>query len=154
MSIIEYPVESLRVSTSSEKARFSLRELFPRSSGASRHKPVPLNDEFSEYELYDTEDWDGYGAEPITKATVDAARAFKRLLPMDIDPPDIAPGGDGTIGFEWRRGSQDSRVHILVDIGPGDVVRGRRIEASGNVQTFSPTRTDTGARSLISLLFS
>jgi len=45
--------------------------------------------------------WDGYGAMPITAQTIATARRAMRLFPSawgDVHP---APGGDGSIGFEF-----------------------------------------------------
>jgi hypothetical protein len=90
------------------------------------HEPSELttNDEFSEFELYDISDWDGYGADPITASTIATARSFYRMLPRILPPPDIAPGADGTIGFEWRLGSKETYKLFFVDIGPGEYIAG------------------------------
>lgn len=136
------------------KRRRSVVMQSPRATGASHYKIVDYEDEFSEYELYDVPDWDGYGGEPITRSTIHAARALKGLLPMDVTPADIAPGGDGRIGFEWRRGSPSNRTFIMIDVGPDDVVVGRRVAPTGEVDTFPTTRVHTGARAMIRWLFS
>lgn len=50
-------------------------------------------------------DWDGYGAEPIPQARVDAFVNELRstLGGLDVPPPDIIPGADGSLQAEWRR---------------------------------------------------
>jgi hypothetical protein len=52
-------------------------------------------DEFSSFESYDIDDWDGYGAKPITADTIKAARSFRHPFYQDIPPVDIAPGLTG-----------------------------------------------------------
>jgi hypothetical protein len=112
----------------------------------------PLDDEFSEFEAYGVPNWDGYHAAPISKDTVDAARRFNSQIPRSDRMPDVAPGADGTIGFEWRFGPSDSRDFVLVDIGPGDRVTGRKIFADGRVETAGPTKIGAGSNSLIRTL--
>jgi len=154
--ILAYPVEDYRVSTAAPPLAWKWVQRLKnvRGVGATRYKLSSVSDEFDEYEMYDFPDWDGYGGEPISHDTVQAARSFKRLLPMDTPPPDIAPGGDGTIGFEWRSGSPENRSLILVDVGPGDLVTARRVDESGRIERFSQTRLGTGARPLIKQLLS
>ena len=114
---------------------------------------VDLHDEFSEYEMYAVEDWDGYGADPISIQTVQAARGFKRMLARETPEPDVAPGSDGTIGFEWRFGPPEERRFLLIDIGPADQVTARRIAEDGTVRASAPTSVDQGGRALIDQLF-
>lgn len=66
------------------------------------------------YEAYDCENWDGYGAKPITPETLALARRLLELMPDTAGWPHIAPGGDGSIGFEW---SLDRRV-VCFDVNP------------------------------------
>lgn len=70
-----------------------------------------MADDLSDYEDYDFEDWDGYGGKPITAETLALARAINDLLKQ---PPHIAPGGDGTIGFEWCDFEKDHKVFLDV----------------------------------------
>jgi hypothetical protein len=58
--------------------------------------------ELSGYEDYNSANWDGYGAQPVKPETLNVARIIAAML---REPPDIAPGGDGSIGFEWVSGS-------------------------------------------------
>lgn len=152
-----YPVDGLAYSSAAGVTQLWLLDDLPTVSSLDDligYVPVPTEDEFSDYESYNVPDWDGYGAAPVTGETVRAARDFKGLFPLHIPTGDVAPGADGTIGFEWRRGSPANRVYILVDIGPGDKVVGRRVEANGDVRRYPETRIGTGARSLIHRLFS
>ena len=54
-----------------------------------------------DYESYNVANWDGYGAEPIRPETLAFAQRISRLLERK---PDDAPGGDGSICWEWRDG--------------------------------------------------
>lgn len=48
--------------------------------------------------------WDGYGAEPVSDATVARALTFLDLLPTAVPRPDISPHPDGELAFEWFLG--------------------------------------------------
>ncbi len=101
--------------------------------------PRRIADRFTEYELYDVDDWDGYGALPISRETVESARRFFLQIPRRFDYVDIAPGSDGTIGFEWRFGTGLNRSFVLIDVGPGEILSVRKIDPSGKITSFSPT---------------
>lgn len=60
------------------------------------------------------ENWDGYGAVPISQATCSEAVRFLDALPSWIPAPEIVPEPDGYIGFEWSRG-KDWTVVASVD---------------------------------------
>jgi hypothetical protein len=79
---------------------------------------VLARDPLQHFGKYTVDDWDGYGAEPVTEQTIDSARLFLVLLPVDWREPDLAPGADGTIGLEWvmQRGPLKK---LFVDVGPG-----------------------------------
>ena len=49
------------------------------------------------------DNWDGYGARPITSQAYFEALRFIDLLPDDLPLPDVVPEPRGQIGFEWRR---------------------------------------------------
>ncbi len=51
---------------------------------------------------YAIADWDGYGAQAISKETFSLAEKVFDSLPPELGPADISPGNDGSIGFEWR----------------------------------------------------
>jgi hypothetical protein len=111
-------------------------------------------DNFTEFEGYSTPNWDGADADPITVGTVQAARRFNQLLPRELPPADIAPGADGTIGFEWRQGPRENRKFVLVEIGPGDVIKARKISEGGIISKFNPIRSEWEAvQNLLSMLF-
>lgn len=46
-------------------------------------------------------DWDGYGAQPVTRDAVAIALRFLKSLPLGLRPPTIGACSDGTITFEW-----------------------------------------------------
>lgn len=47
---------------------------------------------------------DGYGARPVSEATLAQALAFLDLLPSTIRQPDISAHPDGELAFEWSFG--------------------------------------------------
>lgn len=51
------------------------------------------------------EDWDGYGAHPISGEACEAALRLIELFPEGILVPDIVPLPSGELGFEWRTDS-------------------------------------------------
>lgn len=55
-----------------------------------------------DYSDYTLPNWGGYGEEPIGPETAALAKSLFELL--NKDRPDDAPGGDGSICFEWRSG--------------------------------------------------
>jgi hypothetical protein len=133
-----------------------IRQWPPASNAAGVVTYISLprgSDRFTDYEFYNVDGWDGYGALPISRETVKSARRFFLQIPRRFDYVDIAPGSDGTIGFEWRFGTGPNRSFILIDVGPGEVLSARKIDPSGKITSFSPTRVDTGAESLIFQLF-
>jgi len=50
------------------------------------------------------ENWDGYGAVPISITTIWNTESFIRLLPVSISLPEIAPEPDGSISLDWIPG--------------------------------------------------
>lgn len=50
--------------------------------------------------------WDGYGAQPVSGATIAQALAFLDLLPSTLPRPEISPHPDGELAFEWSLGSR------------------------------------------------
>ena len=67
------------------------------------------------YEEYNVPNWDGYGAEPIVPETLALAQV---IFDMIDERGDAAPGGDGSICMEWRRGDDI----LCLDIGPSDQI--------------------------------
>lgn len=69
--------------------------------------------------------WDGYGAESIGLTVVDMAKTIVEALKGS---PDIAPGGDGSIGFEWRLAS--GQRFLLVAM-PDGICQARLVQSGG-----------------------
>ena len=57
-----------------------------------------------------TENWNGFGAMPISRTVVDDTLEFLTILPNDICNPRFAPSADNEIVLEWRK---DMSVAIL-----------------------------------------
>lgn len=102
-------------------------------------------DPLAGWERYGNRDWDGYGADPITTETLEAARAFIRMLPPTLGDPDIAPGADGTIGLEWAFTDRALRK-LFIDIGSGRFWSGYWRRATGEAKTLPAAEVgrDTG----------
>lgn len=114
----------------------------------------PIHDVFAEFEAYSMPNWDGDEAEAITPAAIRAARDFYYLLPRELGTPDIAPGSDGTIGFEWREGTPVEFRYVLVEAGPQGTIIARKINENGSVSRFPAIRPKpTAVRHLLAMLF-
>jgi len=50
--------------------------------------------------------WDGYGAYPVSDATLAQALAFLDVLPSTLPIPEISPHPDGELAFEWSFGQR------------------------------------------------
>jgi hypothetical protein len=77
--------------------------------------PTPLDG----YEKYARSDWDGFGAEPITRETLNAARSILNNLPPPFTDPHVAPGADGAIGLYWSDDVRAQFSSLCIDVGPG-----------------------------------
>lgn len=152
MTILNF---TLNLPTSTGVERFLTRPATPVAV-PRKYRPTPATtaaDEFTEYESYNSAGWDGFDAQAISAETIREARNFALLLPRELGPADVAPGADGTIGFEWRTGSGDQREITIVDVGPGDRVVARRLFSTGKTAAYEPTTMRTGAAALIGQLF-
>jgi hypothetical protein len=58
------------------------------------------------YYEYSEEDWDGYGAAPITEPAVQEATQFLMNLPSSIPLPEVIPEPGGEIALEWYKGKK------------------------------------------------
>ena len=97
--------ELLSNPSSNEHAAIMLRDLLidVRAAIAAIAEILENNkiqEEVEELRAYNIPNWDGYDALPIQPHTVDIALTLSHVLSSD-NPPDIAPGADGSIGFEW-----------------------------------------------------
>lgn len=79
----------------------------------------PALQALTSYESLNQPNWDGYDAQPITRATLDYARQLIGIMPQIFGPPDISPSGEGAITLEWIPGT--GPLHkLFFDIGPGE----------------------------------
>jgi hypothetical protein len=76
------------------------------------------SDPLKGYEKYQTDNWDGHGAEAITAATLDYARKLMKVMPTSLGGPDVAPAADGTIALEWVPDDHHTLSKLFLDIGP------------------------------------
>jgi hypothetical protein len=109
-------------------------------------------DPLAGYERYASPNWDGFGADPIARSTLEAARRFLRLLPSSLGAPDIAPGTDGTIGLEWSFADRRLRK-LFIDIGPGNAWSGYWRLASGDRATLPQGQINDETASALTNLF-
>ena len=63
------------------------------------------------------ENWDGYGAHPVSTNAVEHAERFVILLPATVPDPDPSVDTDGAMAFEWYRGPR--RVFSVSVTGDG-----------------------------------
>lgn len=51
------------------------------------------------------QDWDGYGAKPVSQDSVCLVRKFLKMLPDDISYPNLEPEPNGALSMTWiKRG--------------------------------------------------
>jgi hypothetical protein len=97
-------------------------------------------DPLAGFEEYDFSGWDGERAEPIQAATIRNARRFFDFLltlPREGTAPNVSPGADGTIGFEWRPPSGGLKK-LFVEIRPDDTVRAYWVYRDGQMEKRPP----------------
>lgn len=58
------------------------------------------------------DDWDGYGARPVTPDSCAHAQKFLAISPEGMTAPEITPSSNGTITFEWATGDGDALLEI------------------------------------------
>ncbi len=69
---------------------------------------LALDELYHLYQEYSVENWDGYGAVPISETAYREAETLVRLLPSFVPAPDILPEPDGGIGLDWDKGANFS----------------------------------------------
>ena len=129
-----------------------------RLAGATDFRPVhrlhpsvsrprqKTSDLLAGYEEYERADWDGYGAEPISAETIDAARSFLTSKCLrTLGQPEISPGSDGTIGLEWVRDTGPFRK-LFIDIGPGKIWHAYWRLADGRTDKLRSQKLDDTTR--------
>ncbi len=60
------------------------------------------------------DNWDGYGALPISEAAIRNARFVLERLSHSCPTPDVVPNSNGTISFEWETRSAYACLEIGV----------------------------------------
>lgn len=76
--------------------------------------------------------WDGYAGRPVSFTCAQfAANLLERLFVDGVPAPQIVPGGDGTLQFEWHRNQYDVEIGVLA---PYDVLAVRRDHRTGSVR--------------------
>jgi hypothetical protein len=92
---------------------------------------VELKDRFDELTALPY-GWDGYGGRPVSfNCAQFTANLLERLFVEGVPAPQLVPGGDGTIQFEWHRNNFDVEIDVLA---PYEVVAIRRDHRSNQVQ--------------------
>ena len=66
------------------------------------------------------ENWDGYGAQPISHYTYMEAIIFLTLIPPSVPMPEVVPEPAGEIAFEWYKGK--GRVFVA-SVGGQNVIK-------------------------------
>jgi hypothetical protein len=123
------------------------------SGQSSISELVPAPGQFLDWEQYQVADWDGFGAEPISEATIAAARDLYGKLPPTYTAPEMAPGPDGTIGFEWVFEAGPVRK-LFIDVGPDRVWSAYWRLADGRTGTRPRGPVTSGVGSVIKGLLS
>lgn len=69
-------------------------------------------------------DWDSYGGEPPTEDTInhaifalDALKETAASMGKTLPEPDVCPGSDGTIQFEWKADGKGFQLEVIVSAG-------------------------------------
>lgn len=76
--------------------------------------------------------WDGYAGLPVSFTCAQfAANLIERLYVEGVPAPQLVPGSDGTVQFEWHRNEFDVEIDVL---GPYEVVAVRRNLRTGEVE--------------------
>jgi hypothetical protein len=141
--------EHIRMLIDNDRADFKYELLLPWLQ-----RMEPEVDLLAGYEQYEKENWDGYGAKPITEATRTFASKLMKLLPTTLGTPDVAPAGDGSIALEWI---PEHRTHKLdklyLDIGPGEEWTAYWRLRDGTFDTIDNEGTNLATRAILQHLF-
>lgn len=78
--------------------------------------------------------WDGYAGIPVSfNCALFTANLLERLFVEGVPAPQLVPGGDGTIQFEWHRNQYDVEIDVLA---PYDVAAVRRNHKTGEIEEY------------------
>ncbi|MEE8429943.1 MAG: hypothetical protein V3S16_01715 [Candidatus Desulfatibia sp.] len=89
-------------------------ELQIKAKLVDKNKQPLLDDLYAVYKECSEVNWDGYGAQPISKKAYLEAGKLIRLLPSNIKEPEIVPEPTGEIAFEWYIGK---RFIFVISVG-------------------------------------
>lgn len=91
----------------------------PESSALDHNRAELFNELDKAGEEFRNENWDGYGAIPVSEETFRIARRFILAIPPYIPNPTLGAEPDGHITFEWYR---SPRCTVSVSVSPeGDL---------------------------------
>jgi hypothetical protein len=98
--------------------------------------------------------WDGDDAVPITEATVRVARRIHdHLLSYNrVLKPHIAPGADGTIGFELHTLGGAIRK-VFIEARPDECVRAYWVSSDNRFEKIAPTGANLALDRLSNVLW-
>lgn len=80
-------------------------------------KPVTIGSSLTSDAIIETyidcslENWDGYGADPVSIDSVNEAREFISLLPLFFPKPEVVAEPSGEIGLEWY--NEKNKIFVL-----------------------------------------
>jgi hypothetical protein len=145
-------VSSAEQSTTYWPGRYHPRQQRFGSSHPIKHEGFELGpyfDPFKEFPAaYGNDDWDGCGAVAVSGEVLESARSFYRhithFLRTALPRPLIAPGADGSIGFQWQLQSGEY-TKIFVELRPGNAIRSycvRRADRILEKQPAEPMQPD------------
>lgn len=69
-----------------------------------RSRSLAIEELLSVFSECSYDNWDGYGASAVLKASKETAIEFLNALPRFIDNPEISADSDGEISLEWYKG--------------------------------------------------
>lgn len=81
--------------------QFRATEIWKNSRGDLQ---VALRELDETYRECSKEDWDGYGALPVSQEAYHEATRFLKAWPLSLPVPELGPEPEGDIGFEWNFG--------------------------------------------------
>lgn len=112
----------------------------------------PALEALASYDTFEKPNWDGHGAQQITKETLDYARRIVRFLPDTFGAPDMAPSADGSIGLEWVP-DRGPLTKLFMDIGPGKQWHAYWQRENGNTGRLSGAEIQPNLRTILRNLF-
>jgi hypothetical protein len=113
---LPFPVndETPAESRDSRVIRTKLKLFHARSNRSAFRQPQQIVLDQLAHILADCDqpNWDGYGALPVTRDTLLAARRLFEQLESCVDVPDVTADPDGDVAFEWNNGCNSLTVAV------------------------------------------